>query len=258
MPNVAPCEVHVGDLSRAPSVRELQHHLAQRLCQPADPAHRPAALRSTPALQAWGAERPVHHATAPWWPDNPGRRRGSQHSGAVLARSSIPTAPFAGRSPAPRHPGLAGSQVPPAPQTIGIAQTMASMMAQASMVACRPPFETIVLLLAPTCPRQSPRLRSTGHQQSKSKNAAGAPAARPEVGPEKAACYATHDLTGDDLPSQHSSPGCCDDRLNPPSIRRWRSAAAAGKRACARPWARSVTLTTTPCAKASSPRWSAT
>jgi hypothetical protein len=207
MPNVAPCEVHVGDLSRAPSVRESQHHLAQRLCQLADPAHMPAALRSTPALQALGAERPVQHAFAPWWPDNPGRRRASQRSGAVLARPSIPTAPFAGRSLSPQRPELAGSQAPPAPQTIGIAQTMASMMAQASMVACRPPSETIVFLPAPTCPRQSLRLRSLGHQQLKSKNAASAPAAQLGVGPESVAYSATHALIGDDLPSQRSSQG---------------------------------------------------
>src|ERR1700760_680842 len=42
-----------------------------------------------------------------------------------------------------------------------------------------------------------------------------------------------------------------------PSIHRWRSAAAAGKPACAHPWDLSVTPTTTPCARASSPHWNA-
>src|ERR1700712_2501689 len=87
------------------------------------------------------------------------------------------------------------------------------------MVACRPPSETIVLLPAPTCPRRAPHLRSIDHQQSKSKTGAGAPAARPGGGPENVACSATHDPTGDDLPSQHSPPGCCDDQLNPPCRR---------------------------------------
>jgi hypothetical protein len=64
---------------------------------------------------------------------------------------------------------------------------------------------------------RAPRLRSIGHQQSKSKTGAGAPAARPGVGPENVACSATHDPTGDDLLSQHSSPGCCDDQLNQPA-----------------------------------------
>src|SRR5205814_2288011 len=40
-------------------------------------------------------------------------------------------------------------------------------------------------------------------------------------------------------------------------IRRWRSAAAVGRRVCAHPWGLSVTPTTTPCARASSPHWNA-
>ncbi len=79
------------------------------------------------------------------------------------------------------------------------------MMAQVSMVACRLPFGTTVLLPAPTRPRQSPRPRSIDHPQSRPKNAAGAPAARPEVVPANAAYFATLDPTDVDLPSQHPS-----------------------------------------------------
>src|SRR6266446_4507297 len=39
------------------------------------------------------------------------------------------------------------------------------------------------------------------------------------------------------------------------SIHRWCSAATAGKPACVHPWDLSVTPTTTPCARASSPHW---
>jgi putative transposase len=72
------------------------------------------------------------------------------------------------------------------------------------MVACRPPFETIVLLPAPTRPRQSLRPRSTGHAQSKPKTAAGATAAPPKAVPARVACFATCDLIDVDPPSQHS------------------------------------------------------
>src|SRR5450756_336970 len=69
------------------------------------------------------------------------------------------------------------------------------------MVACRLPSETTVLLPPPTRPHQSPRPRSTGQPQSMPKNAAGAPAAQPEVVPANVACSATHDPTDADLPS---------------------------------------------------------
>ena len=47
------------------------------------------------------------------------------------------------------------------------------------------------------------------------------------------------------------------EQCHPPQRQghRWRSAAAAGKLVCAHPWDLSVTPTTTPCARASSPRW---
>jgi putative transposase len=53
--------------------------------------------------------------------------------------------------------------------------------------------------------------------------------------------------------SQPHPSRCCDDHVSPPSIHRWRSAVAAGKLVCAHPWDLSVTPTTTPCARASSP-----
>ena len=47
---------------------------------------------------------------------------------------------------------------------------------------------------------------------------------------------------------------CCDDHLNPPNTPRSSSAAVAVTRACVPRWVRSVTHTTMPCARASSPR----
>ncbi len=49
----------------------------------------------------------------------------------------------------------------------------------------------------------------------------------------------------------------CVDRMMAVNIRLWRSAAAARRPACGRPWDRSVMPMTTPCAKASSPPWNA-
>src|ERR1700731_499402 len=162
-----------------------------------------------------------------------------------------------GRSLALQSPVQARARSPPARQMPDSAQTAASTMAQMSKRACHQPPETNGSRPAATPPRRSPRPRLIDQPLSTPKSAAD-----PHVAPSPAAratstCPVTLDPTAVSLPSQHSSRLCCDDQLIPPSMHRWRSAAAAAKPACALPWDLSVTPTTTPCARASSQHWNA-
>ena len=216
-PSAGPAGDRVVALSTARQARAPRHRPGRQPCQPDAPAHRSAAPRWMQASQASGAGPPVRHAIARQWPDTPGRRCASPRCAVSPERSSIPTAPAGGRSPVCPCPAHAGSQAPPAPQATGIARRAALPIVQTSLVACRLPPETNVLLPVPTRPHQSPRPRSIPPPRSIPKNAAGASAARPEVAPANAACSATHDPTDADLPSQPPCPECCDDQLNSPN-----------------------------------------
>ena len=158
--------------------------------------------RGGPVLQAAAARGGV----TPQLPRN-GRRRPPQPAG------DLPHPRGAVRA----TPARAGSQAPPVPQTITAALTAASTMAQALMVACRPPLETILSLPQATPPHQPPRPRLIDPLRSPSRTAAGPRAAPPPAAPATPTYPAKPDPNVADPPSQPPPSRCCDHHLNLPS-----------------------------------------
>src|SRR5260370_26985356 len=158
-----------------------------------------------------------------------------------------------GRSLALQSPVQARARSPPARQMPDSAQTAASTMAQMSKRACHQPPENNGSRPAAPPPGRSPRPRLIDQPLSTPKSAAD-----PHVAPSPAAratstCPVTLDPTAVSLPSQHSSRLCCDDQLIPPNIPRWHSASGVARPVFDPRWGRSVTPTTTPWPRASSP-----
>ena len=177
-----------------------QQRVGRQLCR-LRPAACPFSMplrRRCPILQAAAARRGI----AP----------------AALVRSSMPNDPSAERSPVSHCPAHEGSQAPPAPQTPDIAQTIASMMPQTSMVACRPPPGTNVSQPLATPPRTMPHPRSTGPLRSPPRTAAGPRDPPPPAAPATPTYPAAPDPNVVDPPSPHPPSRCCDDQLNSPNI----------------------------------------
>src|SRR3954469_13881286 len=94
----------------------------------------------------------------------------------------------------------------------------ASLMAQVSSVACRPPPGTSGPPPRATRRPLSPRPRSTDPPQSPPRTAAGSPAA-PRLGGQAtpATWLVAPDPSAVSQPSSQPPPSrCCDDNLNPP------------------------------------------
>src|SRR4051812_49853736 len=95
----------------------------------------------------------------------------------------------------------------------------ASLMAQVSSVACRPPPGTSGPPPRATRRPRSPRPRSTDPPQSPPRTAAGSPAAPRLVGQATPATrLVAPDPSAVSQPSSQPPPSrCCDDHLNPPT-----------------------------------------
>src|SRR5262249_34641192 len=94
-------------------------------------------------LAALGGEQIARHAIALWSRDIPGHRFGSRRCVAIPARS-LRLLVRAGVQP-PARSSLAREEArsPRAPQMRDTGRTTASLMAETSLVACRPPFGTV-------------------------------------------------------------------------------------------------------------------
>src|SRR3954462_983752 len=142
-----------------------------------------AAPRWPPVSLASGGGRPVRRAIARLSPGSPGHRRAWRHCVAAPARSSRPPAPVGGPPPVSPDPARDIARSPPAPQTTDTARRAASTRAQAPLVACHPPPETIVSLppaIHPHGPRRPP---SPSPPRSPPKTAADPHAAPPLADP---------------------------------------------------------------------------
>src|SRR3954469_3225268 len=143
-----------------------------------------------------------------------------RNSREIRARSWTPHAPAGERSPVCPGPVRDTARSPRVQRTPDTAPMAASLMAQVSSVACRPPPGTSGPPPRATRRPRSPRPRSTDPPQSPPRTAAGSPAAPRLVGQ---ATPATRLVAPD--PSAVSQPSsqpplsrCCDGHLNPPWI----------------------------------------
>ena len=144
-----------------PTARQPSSHKAPPPRRRVDPAHTPAAMRSSPASPPSAAAPPVLHAIAPSSPGTPARRCASPRCAATPVRSSTALGRGAAPSPAPQAPAPGRPRSPRAPRRRDSGPTAASRMAPAPTVVSLPHPGTSACLPLATHPRPSPRPRST-------------------------------------------------------------------------------------------------
>jgi hypothetical protein len=201
--------------------------------------------QSRASLASVGAQH-AQHAIAPLSRDTPDRHLVLRHFDAALARSSMLPVQAGGlflELPA-SAPAIPRSH--PVQQTSASAHSAASLLAQASTVACLPTSETSELLPGPTHPRRLLRPRSTSLRQSNTKSAFflhGALSPADQVSGTYPSRLAPNSVF---MPLQPPLfPRCFDDRLNPPNMCRFGIPPASLSRASNPRLVALVTATTT-------------
>jgi putative transposase len=187
--------------------------------------------------RAWSPASPRGHATAPWRPDAPGRRRAWPRRGAARERPWRPRVRSDGRARACRGPSPRAARSPRARRTPDDVPTAAAPTGPDASAACRqPPGTTAILPLAPR-PRPGRHPRSSGRPRSPARTS-GDPPARPRpadqgTAKEPSAPCSNHASAS---PSQPPSSKRRDDRSRPPSSPPAPGPTRCGKRASASPW----------------------
>src|SRR4051794_3708831 len=227
-PPAGAADVRAGGPSRPRPAQPQRPRPGWRLRQTGAPAHTSAGPRWSQAWPSSGVGPPARHATARCWPDTPAHRCAWRRCGATRARSWTPHAPAGERSPVCPGPVRDTARSPRVQRTPDTAPMAASLMAQVSSVACRPPPGTSGPPPRATRRPLSPRPRSTDPPQSPPRTAAGSPAAPRLVGQAiPATRLVAPDPSAVSQPSSQPPPSrCCDDHLNPPpytivAMRNW-------------------------------------
>src|SRR4051794_19060574 len=217
-PTGGAADVRAGGPSRPRPAQPQRPRPGWQLRQTGAPAHTSAGPRWSQAWPSSGVGPPARHATARCWPDTPAHRCAWRRCGATRARSWTPHAPAGERSPVCPGPVRDTARSPRVQRTPDTAPMAASLMAQVSSVACRPPPGTSGPPPRATRRPLSPRPRSTDPPQSPPRTAAGSPAAPRLVGQATPATrLVAPDLSAVSQPSSQPPPSrCCDDPLNPP------------------------------------------